>query len=103
MPSEHDIQRFKQLATQVLNAKREAETQGSSDDAKLGMQGAAAWAYAYRVIFEQIAPQINQLNIWLHYQPSPNSSFVDDVLMYCKVVEDELERLQSYRRYYTDL
>lgn len=101
MPSEHDRERFKQLATQVLNVKREAEKQGSSDDAKLGLPGAAAWAHAYRVIFEQIAPQIEKLGIWLYYQTSPNSSFVDDVLVYSKVVEDELEKLESYRGYYT--
>lgn len=94
---------FKELAKRAIGLREEARKQGTPEDAKLGMQGTAAWAYAYRVLFNEIKPQLIETGIWVYCPTYPGSCFVDDVIKYTASIEHELDRLEGYRGYYTHL
>ncbi len=100
MASEEQRNRFIELAKKALELKKEAESHGNPEDARLGMQGAAAWANAYRVIFKEIQPEILKTTVWVYFYSTPESSFVDDVLNYSRSLENELNKMDSYRGYY---
>lgn len=36
----------------------------------------------------------------MHYQITPGSCFIDDVLNYTRVLQNELDKMDSYRGYY---
>lgn len=100
MATEEQRKLFKELASKAVELRKEAERHGSADDAKLGMQGAASWAYAYRIIFEEIEPQINNSGVWVYFKLKPETNFVDDVIEYTRVLQNELDKIDSYRGYY---
>lgn len=100
MPTDEERELFKELANKVLILKKEAERHGTAEDARLGMQGTAAWAYAYRIIFTELEPKIKNTGIWMYYLITPGSCFVDDVLNYVRAIQNELDKMDSYRGYY---